>query len=558
MPAAASNSNSDPTGRTPGYAECFGRSSSDVAPEDQASREAEEEKTSIAKIACAKKSSRSPLRRIQSVENTKHLEQYNRYGCRHDQCGTTFERWRFECCLEPVSASDHEKQNQSIRSSELRKSCPAPSRKQFNLPGRGVRRSCFRSQQHYSPVSNIACWKTSAENWIPSPDRRKDGRNAAETRNFRGPAVVETNPSQANAWLLDEPVIRPASNWQTTIYMISTKLTASPLRYGSGAVWDCAEIFKGLPKGGRVRTAKSAVSVMTRLARAAGSKNSVRGLLLLQGLCCCQFYRKKFWNRKKKIRVTRLIQALLYGQIIPEYSSLGTESLVKNTIFNRQKFPIPLLETVYPSCRNREYQTHSVSHLSRDSPHAMTDIPSGKPIGCSISGRNIPLFPTSIHLYEFLFARQSLSLLLTYSAARGTRKFPLKVQYTGCRQVTKQRRFITALPSSPTVLCLSSCRMSPRCPLNPRGSYHNRKLSLLPAEMNVSLSPSFLCKKKNFTDSRQQCKSRCLAIRIVFCLPGETPQDASRLESHCGKHDQKSNALENVLSAHGDRNEHAE
>ena len=38
------------------------------------------------------------------------------------------------------------------------------------------------------------------------------------------------------------------------------------------------------------------------------------------------------------------------------------------------------------------------AHLSRDSPQAMTLTPSGSPMGRSISGRNMPELPTSIHL----------------------------------------------------------------------------------------------------------------------------------------------------------------
>ena len=38
------------------------------------------------------------------------------------------------------------------------------------------------------------------------------------------------------------------------------------------------------------------------------------------------------------------------------------------------------------------------AHLSRDSPQAMTLTPSGRPMGRSISGRNMPELPTSIHL----------------------------------------------------------------------------------------------------------------------------------------------------------------
>ena len=39
-------------------------------------------------------------------------------------------------------------------------------------------------------------------------------------------------------------------------------------------------------------------------------------------------------------------------------------------------------------------------YLSNDSPHAMTEISSGSPMGSNISGRNTPEFPTSTHFFR--------------------------------------------------------------------------------------------------------------------------------------------------------------
>lgn len=41
-----------------------------------------------------------------------------------------------------------------------------------------------------------------------------------------------------------------------------------------------------------------------------------------------------------------------------------------------------------------------LTHLSKDRPQAMTDTPSGKPMGSSISGRKTPEFPTSTHFFR--------------------------------------------------------------------------------------------------------------------------------------------------------------
>ena len=51
--------------------------------------------------------------------------------------------------------------------------------------------------------------------------------------------------------------------------------------------------------------------------------------------------------------------------------------------------------------RTEELQGLPGTHLSSPRPHAMTFTSSGMPMGRSISGRNMPELPTSIHLFSW-------------------------------------------------------------------------------------------------------------------------------------------------------------
>lgn len=80
--------------------------------------------------------------------------------------------------------------------------------------------------------------------------------------------------------------------------------------------------------------------------------------------------------------------------------------------------PLLRLQLKNKHVSNDSCMLHGSVYLSRDSPQAITDTSSGRPIGSSISGLKTPEFPTSTHFFSPVRAEKRIQKLHASFAAK--------------------------------------------------------------------------------------------------------------------------------------------